>query len=138
MSKFYLYDGETWIPDDKRMRFVKLSDRSESVAFTSLDPDSLEKFVEVVHDPKSYVRNSPKEKLYRVITDIHTVSFLSEDSFRDISRNVLNYLQEREEWERMCVIRDMGKYYWRYRENKTALIDEEIRKHDKPAANEGC
>lgn len=134
-NRFYIYEGETWLADEKGLRFIRVSDLETIKSYTSIDPDSLDKFVEVKPNKDTFNKNAPKEKLYRVITDMTTMLFLSEDSFTDISRNVLDYLQEIEEWERMCVVRDVGKYYWNYREKRKARIEEQIKKHDRPAAN---
>lgn len=134
-NKFFLYEGETWEADEKNLRFVKLSDPEVVMHYPSMHPDLLDKFAEIVPNQETYVRNAPKEKLYRVITDTSTVIFLNEDSFRDISANVLNYLQEIEEWERMCVVRDVGKFYRRNRDKRKSEIEDYIKHHNKKAAN---
>lgn len=136
-AKFYLYENETWFADDKRLCFTKLSDPETSMHYTSVHPDTLESFVEIVPNDETHNRNLPQEKLFRVITDLSTVIFLSPESFSDISGNVLTYLGEIEEWERMCIVRDIGKFYEHHRLKKRSRIEDFIRQHDKPAANDG-
>lgn len=134
MDKFYLYEGETWVGDDKKLRFRKVSDPETTMQYTSIHPDTLDGFSEIVPNPDTYQKNHPQEKLFRVVADLSTVIFLSDQSFSDISRNVLNYLGEIEEWERMCIVRDIGKYYSSHQSKRKAMIDDFIRQHDKPAA----
>ncbi len=130
-SKFYLREDKVWSADDKNVKFVNLAEPEQSISYTSLHPDELDKFVEIVPNPESYVRNAPQEKLYRVVTDLSTVTYLTEQSFKDISANVLAYLMEIEEWERMCVVRDIGKYFVYHKSKKKSEIEDFIRKHDR-------
>ena len=134
-NKFYLHEGEVWKSDDSKLRFVKVSDPEQVVKYVSMKPDLVDRFVEIKPSQDTYVKDAPQEKLYRVITDVTTVIFLNEDSFRDISANVLNYLQEIEEWERMCVVRDVGKFYRRNRDKRKSEIEDYIKHHNKKAAN---
>lgn len=134
-NRFYLYEGEVWKSDDKNLRFVNVSDPTKVVDYVSMNPDAAERFVEVKHNQDNYVKDAPQEKLYRVITDTTTVIFLNEDSFRDISRNVSAYLQEIEEWERMCVVRDIGKFYHAHRLRRKVEIEDYVKHHNKSAAN---
>lgn len=130
-SKFYLREDKVWSADDKNVKFVNLAEPEQTISYTSLHPDELEKFVEIVPNPENFNKDAPQEKLYRVITDVSTVIFLNEQSFKDISSNVLAYLMEIEEWERMCVVRDIGKYYLYHKNKKKTEIENFIRKHDK-------
>lgn len=134
-SKFYLHEGEVWKSEDANLRFVKVSDPEQVVKYVSMKPDLVDGFVEIKPGRDTYVKDAPQEKLYRVITDTTTVIFLNEDSFHDISANVSAYLQEIEEWERMCVIRDIGKLYLGQRRKKKAEIEDYIKHHNKTAAN---
>ena len=133
-GKFYLYEGKVWRSDDSLLNFVSVSEPDNKLKYASLHPDQEEQFKEIVPNEATYVRFAPQERLYRVLTDMSTVIFLNEDSFRDISRNVLNYLMKIEEWERMCVVRDVGKYYESYKKAKNEEISNFIKGHDKPAA----
>jgi hypothetical protein len=134
-TKFYLYEGEVWKSNDRSLRFVNVSDPEKVVKYASANPDTVERFVEVKPNQDTYVKDAPQEKLYRVLTDTSTVIYLNEESFRDISKNVSAYLQEIEEWERMCVIRDIAKFYHAQRLKKKAEIEDYIKHHNKSAAN---
>lgn len=134
-NKFYLHEGEVWKSDDSKLRFVKVSDPEQVIKYVSMKPELVDRFVEIKPSQDTYVKDAPQEKLYRVITDVTTVIFLNEDSFRDISANVSAYLQEIEEWERMCVIRDIGKFYLAQRQKRKAEIEDYIKHHNKTAAN---
>lgn len=133
-GKLYLYEGKVWRSDDKMLNFTSLSEPDKVIKYTSLHPDQEELFKEIVPNEATYVRDSPQERLYRVLTDLSTVIFLNEDSFRDISKNVLAYLEEIEEFERMCVVRDITEFYTNNRKKRNAEIDNYVKKHDKPAA----
>lgn len=135
-SKFYLKEDKVWKADDKNVKFINLTNPDEEISYTSIHPDELERFVEIVPNPETYHKDAPQEKLYRVITDVSTVIFLNEQSFKDISSNVLSYLMKIEEWERMCVVRDIGKYYQYHKSKKKNEIDNFIKNHDKSAAKD--
>lgn len=134
-NKFYLHEGEVWKSDDSNLRFFKLADPDVVRKYAEMSPDLVESFVEITPNPETYHKDHPQEKLYRIITDTSTVIFLNEDSFRDISANVSSYLQEIEEWERMCVVRDIRKFYLVNLQKRRSQIEEEIKKHQNPVAN---
>ena len=133
-NKFYLHEGEVWKSDDKNLRFFKLADPDAVMKYAGMSPDMIDRFEEITPNPETYRKDAPKEKLYRIITDTSTVIFLNEDSFHDISGNVSAYLQETEEWERMCVVRDIGKFYLANLQKRKAEIEKQIKLHEKPAA----
>ena len=133
-NKFYLHEGEVWKSDDKNLRFFKLADPDAVIKYAGMSPDMIDRFEEITTNPETSRKDAPKEKLYRIITDTSTVIFLNEDSFHDISANVSAYLQEMEEWERMCVVRDIGKFYLRNFQKRKTEIEKQIKLHEKPAA----
>jgi len=130
-NAFYIYRDEVWKADDKNLRFFKLSSPQETKGYPTILPDELDLFIEIKPNPETYQKDSPQEKLYRIITDTATVIFLNKESFNDISANVLNYLMEIEEWERMCVVRDIKRFYDYNKKKKWSEIEDFIKKHDK-------
>lgn len=136
-SKFYLIEGKVWMTDDRKLKFVSVSDPERKIDYTSMDPDTAQSMKEIVPSPDTFVKDAPQERLYRILTDLSTVKFLNEDSFRDVSGKVRAYLEEIEEWERMCLIRDISEFYNENRRKRKEEIDGFLKKNDKPAAKGG-
>lgn len=130
-TKFYLREGKTYYNDNKRLKYVCISDPDLVFDFTKLSPDEQDGFVEVKNASWSKPHNSVEEKLYRVLTDIFTIMFLNEETFDAMFKRISDYLSEIEDWERMCVMRDLNTYYRSKRGKRKSEIDDFIKTHEK-------
>lgn len=128
---YYLYDGETYYEDKKNLKFISVKDPNISISYCTLHPDEVDRFKEILPNEKAKAYRTAPEKLYRILTDIKTVMYLTEDSFFNISKQVNGYLEEIEDYERMCVIRDIDFFYKEQRLKKKAQIDDYIKHFNK-------
>lgn len=129
--KYYLKEGKTYYNDNKKLKYVCVSDPEITFDFARLSPDENEGFVEVKNSSCSKPQNSVEEKLYRVLTDITTITFLNDETFDAMFKRISGYLAEIEDWERMCVLRDVELHYRRARGKRKSEIDDFIKTHEK-------
>lgn len=130
-KKFYINEGKSFYADNKKLKYICVSDPEIIHDFTKITPEENERFVEVKRAEGSKSVNSVEEKLYRVLCDINTVGFFNEETFDGISQKVSRYLSDIEDWERMCVLRDIGLYYKKSRSKKSTEIESFIKSHEK-------
>ena len=130
-STFYLYKGEVYYEDRKKFNFVNVKNPQISISYVSMNPDEVDEFKEIIPSTQAKPYRSAPEKLYRIITDVTTVIYLTEDSFSNISKQVNEYLNDIEDYERMCVTRDIAFFYKLEREKKKAQIDDHIKHFNK-------
>lgn len=128
MSKnnFYIFNEEAYVEDKKKLRFVMVKNPSTIISFTDLHPDQMDNFKEILPVTS---KNAP-EKLYRILTDLKTVFFLTKESFDNIANQVTNYLLENEDYLRLIVVKDLIHYYYSRIEKREKLIEDFIRNHD--------
>lgn len=129
--KYYLKEGKTYYNDNNKLKYVCVSNPELTFDFAKLSPDETEGFVEVKNASWSKPQNSVEEKLYRVLTDIATITFLNDETFDAMFKRISEYLMEIEDWERMCVLRDVESYYRQSRGRRKSEIDDFIKTHDK-------
>lgn len=128
---YYLYNGEVFYTDNKNIKFVSVKNPEHTISYSDLDPDELDKFKEIVpcENAKHY-RTAP-EKLYRVMTDLTNVLYLTEDSFLNLFNQVNNYLEGIEDYERMCVLRDVESFYYLQQKLRKSEIEDRIKHFNK-------
>lgn len=131
MSKFYLYNDKVYIEDKKGLRFIPISNPKEIVKFVDLSPDEAEKFIEIKPNENSQHSKSAPEKLYKIVTDLKTVFFLTPDSFENICKQVNKYLMEIEDFERMAVVRDICIFFKNKMEKIKIEVDDIIKGYEK-------
>lgn len=134
---FYLYKGEAWLCNNSNMIMFNVADPSITLDYHSLPPEEASSFTEIKSPKDPYVRKLQPEKLYRIITDTYTSTYLEKNSFEEIYSNVYDYLQETEQYERLCLIRDVRKFYLKFQEKRQIEIENQIKKFDKPETNTG-
>lgn len=128
---YYLYDGDTYYEDKKTLKFISVKDPSITISYVSLHPDVLDKFKEILPNDRSKPYRSVSEKLFRVMTDLTNVIYLTEDSFKNLTRKTNEYLEEIEDYERMCIMRDVEEFYKLQTSKKKAQIDDYIKHFNK-------
>jgi len=128
---FYLRDDVVYYEDKKNFNFVSVKNPDIKISYISMNPDEVEKFKEIISVEKARPYRSAPEKLFRVLIDINTVIYLTEDSFYNISKQVNNYLNDIEDYERMCILRDISILYEEQRKKKKAQIDDYIKHFNK-------
>lgn len=128
---YYLYDGDTYYEDKKTLKFINVKDPTITISYVSMDPDEVEKFKEVLPNERSKPYRTADEKLFRVITDISTVIYLTKDSFDSLVKKTNKYLQSIEDYERMCVLRDVVEYYILQNTKKRSQIEDYIKHFNK-------
>lgn len=129
--KFYLYEGETYYENKKTLKFISVKNPKVVISFTSLNPDEVDNFKEILPNENSKSFRSAEEKFYRVLTDIKSVMYLTDESFANITKQVINYLNGIEDYERMCVIRDIKYLFEELKRTKQAEIQDYIKHHNK-------
>lgn len=128
---YYLYDGDTYYEDKKTLKFINVKDPTITISYVSMDPDEVEKFKEVLPNERSKPYRTADEKLFRVLTDISTVIYLTKDSFDSLVKKTNKYLQSIEDYERMCVLRDVVEYYILQNTKKRSQIEDYIKHFNK-------
>ena len=128
---FYLYKGDVFYEDNKKLKFVSVKNPEVTISFADLSPDELEEFKQVIPSEQAKHYRTPPEKLYRVLTELTNVLYLTEDSFINLSNQINNYLEEFEDYERMCVMRDIKEYYYLQQKLKRAQIEDRIKHYNK-------
>lgn len=129
--KYYLKEGKAYYNDNKKLKYVCVSNPDLVFDFTKLSPEENDAFVEVKNASWAKPSNSVEEKLYRVLTDVTTITFLNEETFDAMFKRISQYIMEIEDWERMCVLRDVESYYRDSRGNRKSKINDFIKSHDK-------
>jgi len=128
---FYLKDGIVYYDDKKNLRFVAVKNPDIFVSYVSMDPDEVDTYNEIEASPNALHYRTAPEKLLRILTDMGTVMYLTEESFINIFKQVNNYLSEIEDYERMCIIRDVQEYFKLQNSRKKAEIEDYIKHHNK-------
>lgn len=128
---FYLKDGDVYYEDKKNFNFVSVKNPDIKIPYVSMSPDEVETYKEIISVEQAKPYRSAPEKLFRILTDMNTVIYLTEDSFQNISKQVNNYLNDIEDYERMCIIRDISHFYEEQRKKKRAQIDDYIKHFNK-------
>lgn len=128
---FYLKDGDVYYEDKKNLNFVSVKNPDIKISYISMHPDEVETYKEIVSVSQAKPYRSAPEKLFRVLTDLNTVIYLTEDSFYNISKQVNGYLNDIEDYERMCILRDITFYYEEQRKKKKAQIEDYIKHFNK-------
>jgi hypothetical protein len=133
MKKFtyYLYKGETYYDDYKKLRFISVKNPDVFISYISMHPDEVDKFIEVEPNQRAKPYRSAPEKLFRVITDLTTVIYLTQETFDNLSKQLNSYLSDIEDYERMCVMRDVAEYYKIETSKKKAEIEDYIKHFNK-------
>ena len=132
-NKFYLntITQKVYCEDKKKMQFVSLQNPEDVIKFVNLLPDEAEEFKEILPSNYSKGRNSMEERLFRIITDITTILFLTQDSFLNITKQVNKYLLQIEDYERICIVRDITTYYLNKKNERNTEIKDYINKQNK-------
>jgi hypothetical protein len=117
--------------DTKKLSFIKVSDPSVELSYVSMHPDEVEKFIEVVPGTGSKQYRSIPEKLYRNLTNMSTVIYLTDETFENLFKKLNNYFNSIEDYERMCVLRDVAEYYYSQISKKKSEIDDYIKHFNK-------
>ena len=128
---FYLKDGVVYYDDKKKLRFVAVKNPDIFISYVSLDPEEVDAFKEIDANSNALHYRTAPEKLLRILTDMRTVMYLTEDSFLNISKQVNKYLEDIEDYERMCIIRDIKEYFYYQNSKKKAQIEDYIKHHNK-------
>jgi hypothetical protein len=128
---FYLKDGVVYYDDKKNLRFVAVKNPDIFVSYVSMDPDEVDTYKEIDASSNALHYRTAPEKLLRILTDMGTVMYLTEESFINIFKQVNNYLSEIEDYERMCIIRDVQEYFKLQNSRKKAEIEDYIKHHNK-------
>jgi hypothetical protein len=128
---YYLKDGIVYYEDKKSLHFISVKNPEIKISYVAMDPDEVDTYKEIVPSPQAKPYRSAPEKLFRVLTDINTVIYLTEESFSNISRQVNNYLNDIEDYERMCILRDISIFYQEQRKKKKAQIEDYIKHFNK-------
>ena len=129
--KFYLKEGTVYYNDKKNLRFVAVKNPDIFISYVSLDPEEVDAFKEIDANSNALHYITAPEKLLRILTDMRTVMYLTEDSFLNISKQVNKYLEDIEDYERMCIIRDIKDYFYYQNSKKKAQIEDYIKHHNK-------
>lgn len=129
--KFYLKEGTVYYDDKKNLRFVAVKNPEIFIPYNSLYPDEVDIFKEIDASSNALHYRTAPEKLLRILTDMRTVMYLTEDSFLNISKQVNKYLEDIEDYERMCIIRDIKDYFYYQNSKKKAQIEDYIKHHNK-------
>ena len=128
--KFYLKDGVVYYDDKKNLRFVAVKNPDIFVSYVSMDPDEVDTYKEIDASSNALHYRTAPEKLLRILTDMRTVMYLTEDSFLNVSKQVNKYLEDIEDYERMCIIRDIKEYFFLQNSKKKAEIEDYIKHHN--------
>lgn len=128
---YYLKDGIVYYDDYKNLNFVSVKNHEIKIPYVSMDPDEVDSYKEIVPSPQAKPYRSAPEKLFRVLTDLTSVIYLTEDTFKNLSGQINNYLNEIEDYERMCIIRDVTEFYYSQINKKKAQIDDYIKHFNK-------
>jgi hypothetical protein len=128
---FYLYKGDTYYDDRKKFSFVSVKNPEFLISYISMDPDELEEFKEIEPSSQSKPYRSAAEKLFRNMTDLSSVIYLTQETFVNLMRQLNNYLQEIEDYERMCVLRDVTELYYVENSKKKSEIEDYIKHFNK-------
>lgn len=129
--KFYLKEGTVYYDDKKNLRYVAVKSPEIFMPYVSLDPEEVDTFKQIEVNPNALHYRTAPEKLLRILTDMRTVMYLTEDSFLNISKQVNKYLEDIEDYERMCIIRDIKDYFYYQNSKKKAQIEDYIKHHNK-------
>lgn len=132
---YYLYEGDTYYEDKKGLKFVNVKDPSITISYVSIHPDDLERFKEILPNDRSKPYRSAPEKLYRVMSDLTNVIYLTEDSFGNLIKRLNKYLESIEDYERMCVLRDVKEFYNSQISKKKSEIQDYIKHYNKLKKN---
>lgn len=132
---FYLYKGFTYYEDTKKLSFVKVSDPSVVISYVSMDPDEVDKFREISPSLNAKAYRSIPEKIYRNLTNMSAVCYLTEYTFENLMKKLNKYMKEIEDYERMCVLRDVTEFYKNQTANKKAEIQDYIKHFNKTKKN---
>jgi hypothetical protein len=130
MNFFKKYDN-IYYEDRKNMKFVLVKDPTQIIDFCNIHPDEANLFVKIHPLPNSQSRNSTLEKKYRIFVDLHTVVHLTPDTVENLSKILIDYLLEIEDYSRLCVVRDVKFYYEFIQEKKDKAIREALKKSQK-------
>lgn len=128
---YFLYEGDAYYEDKKKLKFVNVKDPSVTISYVSLHPDDLERFKEILPNDRAKPYRSAQEKLYRVMSDLSNVIYLTEDSFENLMKKLFKYLESIEDYERMCVLRDIKEFYLKQKSKKKAEIEDYIKHFNK-------
>jgi hypothetical protein len=128
---FYLYNGSSYYEDTKKLSFIKVSDPTIELSYISMHPDEVDKFTEVVPGTGSKQYRSIHEKMYRNLTNMSSVIYLTEETFNNVYTKTKNYLNSIEDYERMCVVRDVKEYYNDQISKKKSQIEDYIKHFNK-------
>lgn len=128
---FYLYKGSAYYEDTKKLCFVSVVNQDINISYVSIEPDELEKFQEVSPSPNAKAYRSIPEKIYRNLTNMSAVCYLTEDTFKNLTKKLNNYLRDIEDYERMCVLRDVTEFYYIQNTKKKAEIQDYIKHFNK-------
>lgn len=128
---YYLYKSEVYYEDNKKLKFISLKNPEVEISYSNLEPDEIDEFKQILPGENAQHYRTPPEKLYRVMSDLTNVVYLTEDSFINLSKQVNSYLEGIEDYERMCVMRDIKVYYYLQQKLKKAEIEDRIKHYNK-------
>ncbi len=126
--KFVVFEELVYYENNKTKEYILVKDPTVKIKFTETNR---ELFKEVQVSNNALPKNSQEETLYRVLADINTIIFYAEDTVQNMFEKTTNYLTEIQDFERLCVVRDIKAYYDRDRKNYNLLIKEVVNKNQK-------
>lgn len=130
-TNFFKKDDNIYYEDKKNLKFILVKDPNQVIDFCNIHPDEAALFVRVLPVANSESRNSLFEKKYRIFTDLNTIVHLTPETIESMSKLLIDYLLQVEDFDRLCIVRDVVAYYEFEQERKDQAIKEALKKSQK-------
>lgn len=128
---FFKREDNIYYEDRKNLKFVLVKDPTQIIDMCDINPDEANLFIRIHPLPNSDPRNYTTEKKYRIFVDLNTVVHLTPDTVEKLSTLLTDYLLEIEDYDRLCIVRDIKIYYEFEQNRKDKVIRETLKKSQK-------
>lgn len=127
-TNFYKKDDNIYYEDKKNLKFVLVKDPTQVIDFVNIHPSEAESFKRVFPSTNSQSRNSTNERIYRTFSDLSTIVYMTPETIVNLSKLLREYLIEIEDYDRLCIVRDVVAYYEFEQNRKDQAIKEALKK----------